>query len=84
MGPFETIDLNAPAGVRDYAARYSPFFKRVVESQSTVPDWQGDTLAMIDSYCRSMLPLDGIPEKSAWRDTRLARLRKHKQDAQSQ
>ena len=37
MGPFETIDLNAPAGVTDYAARYSPFFKRIVESQSSVP-----------------------------------------------
>ncbi len=78
MGPFETIDLNAPAGVRDYAARYSPFFERIVESQSTVPDWSGDTLDSIDSYCRSLLTLDEIPVKSRWRDHKLALLRSHK------
>lgn len=82
MGPFETIDLNAPEGVRDYAKRYSPFFNRIVESQSTVPDWEGETLDAIDSYCRSMLPIDGIAKKSEWRDRRLAILRKHKQDAE--
>ena len=27
MGPFETIDLNAPGGVADYCARYSGFYE---------------------------------------------------------
>ncbi len=26
MGPFETIDLNAPGGLADYARRYGPVF----------------------------------------------------------
>ena len=26
MGPFETIDLNAPGGVRDYAERYQQIY----------------------------------------------------------
>lgn len=78
MGPFETIDLNAPAGVRDYAARYSPFFERIVESQSTVPDWSGAAIDNIDNYCRSLLSLDEIPVKSEWRDRKLALLRSHK------
>ncbi len=28
MGPFETIDLNAPGGVRDYAERYQGIYDR--------------------------------------------------------
>ena len=29
MGPFETIDLNAPAGVRDYAERYQGIYSDI-------------------------------------------------------
>ena len=29
MGPFETIDLNAPAGVRDYAERYQKIYSGI-------------------------------------------------------
>lgn len=78
MGPFETIDLNAPAGVRDYAGRYSPFFNRIVESQSTVPDWQGETLSEIEEHRRQHLNEEQIAERSDWRDRRLAALVAHK------
>ena len=27
MGPFETIELNAPGGIPDYCARYTGFYK---------------------------------------------------------
>src|SRR5688572_3606043 len=30
MGPFETIELNAPGGVADYCERYVPWFRRYV------------------------------------------------------
>src|SRR5437762_1425197 len=29
MGPFETIDLNTPGGLRDYCERYGPFYQRM-------------------------------------------------------
>ena len=29
MGPFETIELNAPGGIADYCARYTGFYKRL-------------------------------------------------------
>jgi hypothetical protein len=32
MGPLETIDLNAPAGVRDYVKRYQGIYERVTTS----------------------------------------------------
>jgi L-gulonate 3-dehydrogenase len=33
MGPFETIDLNAPEGVVDYAQRYGPTYRDVARTQ---------------------------------------------------
>lgn len=32
MGPFETIDLNAPAGVRDYVERYQQIYEDIFPS----------------------------------------------------
>lgn len=82
MGPFETIDLNAPGGARDYAERYSPFFHRIVPSQSTDPDWEGEALTAIDTFNRDRLALSEIPTRSDWRDSRLAALRAHKDKQQ--
>ena len=31
MGPFETIDLNAPGGLADYAARYGAMYRAMAE-----------------------------------------------------
>jgi 3-hydroxyacyl-CoA dehydrogenase len=34
MGPFETIDLNAPGGVADYAARFGPLLGSITAEQA--------------------------------------------------
>ena len=39
MGPFETIDLNAPGGIKDYMARYGSIFIEMAKSQTKIPDW---------------------------------------------
>ena len=77
MGPFETIDLNAPAGVVDYAARYGPTY-REVSRQQTANEWQPDVLARIEAERRELLPRDGLAERSRWRDNRLMALVAHK------
>ena len=41
MGPFETIDLNAPGGVRDYVQRYQPIYSRLFPSMQRRVDWAG-------------------------------------------
>lgn len=33
MGPFQTIDLNAPEGVIDYCERYTPGIENIVSKQ---------------------------------------------------
>ena len=35
MGPFETIELNAPGGIPDYCARYTGFYKRLQAAPAT-------------------------------------------------
>ncbi|MFC7688447.1 3-hydroxyacyl-CoA dehydrogenase family protein [Paeniroseomonas aquatica] len=34
MGPFETIDLNAPGGVADYVERFGPLMGGITEEQT--------------------------------------------------
>ena len=77
MGPFETIDLNAPAGVVDYAARYGPTYREVSRQQSA-NEWQPEVLARIEGERREMLPADKLAERSRWRDNRLMALVAHR------
>jgi 3-hydroxyacyl-CoA dehydrogenase len=80
MGPFETIDLNAPAGVADYAERYGPSNQRVSRDFDTF-DWNPETIAQIHNERREQLSLSDIEQRSAWRDRRLMALAAHKQRA---
>ena len=76
MGPFETIDLNAPEGVVDYAQRYGATYREVARSQ--LPnDWEGALLARIEAERRSVLPADQLAERARWRDNRLMALVAH-------
>ena len=76
MGPFETIDLNAPEGVVDYAQRYGPTYREVARSQ--LPnDWDGALLARIEAERRTVLPADQLAERARWRDNRLMALVAH-------
>jgi L-gulonate 3-dehydrogenase len=78
MGPFETIDLNAPGGVADYAARYGGFYDRL-ETQPLPPaGWKHEVVARIDADRRAALPAKDLPARQAWRDRRLMALLAHK------
>ena len=81
MGPFETIDLNAPGGVRDYAERYEPIYKRIFSPMQLRPDWTGAAMERIEAERRARLPADQLGERQAWRDRRLMALAAHKRQA---
>jgi L-gulonate 3-dehydrogenase len=78
MGPFETIDLNAPAGVRDYADRYQGIYSRIFPSSQWRADWSGPVMDIVESERRKNLPADKLAERQAWRDRRLIALAAHK------
>ena len=81
MGPFETIDLNAPGGVRDYVQRYEQVYRKIADTALPRPDWQGPFLDGIESERRKRLPAGKLQERQAWRDRRLMSLAAYKRQA---
>jgi L-gulonate 3-dehydrogenase len=81
MGPFETIDLNAPGGVRDYAVRYQQIYERLFPSMQRRVDWAGPVLDQVERERRRLLPANRLAERQRWRDRRLMALLRHKRNA---
>jgi 3-hydroxyacyl-CoA dehydrogenase len=78
MGPFETIDLNAPGGVRDYVMRYGPMYHRLVESRRHPAVWDGAVLDEVEKQRRDRLPERALPQRQLWRDQCLMTLRQQR------
>jgi 3-hydroxyacyl-CoA dehydrogenase len=74
MGPFETIDLNAPEGLRDYCGRFAKMYYGFASEDPTPRLWSDDLIGRIEAERRESLPADKLAERSAWRDRRLADL----------
>lgn len=83
MGPFETIDLNAPAGLLDYAQRYGPTYRDVARDQQP-NDWADEVLTRIDAERRDALPATALAARARWRDNRLMALIAHKRGQANQ
>ena len=81
MGPFETIDLNAPGGVADYARRYQQIYERLFPSMQRRVDWTGEVLKSVERDRRAKLPENKLGERARWRDRRLMALIAHKKRA---
>ncbi len=81
MGPFETIDLNAPGGVRDYVERYESIYRRLQPSMRERADWGGPILKEIEAERRKRLPATQLQARQAWRDRHLMALAAHKRRA---
>lgn len=77
MGPFETIDLNAPGGVPDYAQRYGPVLRGMM-SNVRYEAWDDALVAKVDGERRKLMPQARHAEREAWRDRRLMALIAHK------
>lgn len=78
MGPFETIDLNAPNGLADYAQRYGPMYQNMATTQATAPDWNDEAIAEVADSRRDKLDVNDINQRQVWRDNRLAALFAHR------
>lgn len=82
MGPFETIDLNAPGGVADYARRFGPMYERIAGSRGFACRWDDDLIEKVETQRRQKLPQEKLGERFAWRDKRLMALLSHKRAAE--
>jgi L-gulonate 3-dehydrogenase len=81
MGPFETIDLNAPGGVRDYVTRYQQIYARLFPTMQRRVDWAGEVIDVVERDRRARLPENDLQKRHAWRDRRLMALAAHKRKA---
>jgi 3-hydroxyacyl-CoA dehydrogenase len=74
MGPFETIDLNAPKGVSDYAARLKFLYHDIAMSRDSPKEWSEKLIERVDTEMRMQLSLEDIKKKQRWRDRKLMEL----------
>jgi len=78
MGPFETIELNAPGGTEDYCTRYGATLAKLSGRPLTADIFSAENVARIVADWGRSPPPEAIAEKSRWRDERLAALQAHK------
>ena len=81
MGPMETIDLNAPGGIRDYLERFGPSFGLIAEEQSQMRPWDSKKYLNLEKDRRSVIGENELNERAKWRDRRLMALTRHKMEA---
>ncbi len=80
MGPFETLDLNAPNGWREVMGYFGDLMKRMYPDR----EWGGGAVERVDEYRRRHLPPERLDDRRAWRDRQLMALDvlKRKADAE--
>jgi L-gulonate 3-dehydrogenase len=75
MGPFATIELNAPGGIPDYCRRYGPSLSALSAANPAI--YEGENLARILAQWGKALTPDQVAARMRWRDHRLAALKAH-------
>lgn len=80
MGPFETIDLNAPQGVADYAARFGPLYRKIAAETTEHRVWDAALIARVEAERRAALPAAELDARRRWRDRRLMALAAHQRE----
>jgi 3-hydroxyacyl-CoA dehydrogenase len=81
MGPFETLDLNAPLGVRDYIEKYNGLYQNLHTQMAERTNWEGPVMETVARGRRAVLPTEALGKRQLWRDRRLMALIRHKLDA---
>ena len=80
MGPFATIELNAPGGVTDYCARYSGFYRKLAAEPPPAEIWDSEYVARVVEALGEPLTPAERDQKMQMRDQRLLALARHKRE----
>ena len=78
MGPLATIELNAPGGVADYCARYSGFYRRLLEIPVAPDVWDEANAARVAAALGAPASRADLDRRTRWRDRRLMALLAHR------
>jgi L-gulonate 3-dehydrogenase len=83
MGPFATIELNAPNGVMDYCARYGDFFRRLTSDPASPSVWNDANAQRVAAAVGAATEDRSHEARSAWRNARLLALVRHKREQEA-
>ena len=78
LGPLETIELNAPAGIPDYCARYTGFYKELAAASAGPDVYQSPNVDLVIAAWPHTATPQRIAELTVDRNERLAALAAHK------
>ncbi|MHA1190489.1 MAG: 3-hydroxyacyl-CoA dehydrogenase NAD-binding domain-containing protein, partial [Alphaproteobacteria bacterium] len=73
-GPFETMELNTPGGIRAHAARMGPAYKRMGEARGETVDWSESLVGQVENQRRAVCAEADLPKRAQWRAEAVARL----------
>ncbi len=80
MGPFATIELNAPGGVADYCARYGGIYRKLAADPPAPYVWDAEHAARVVAALGEPPTPAERERKMDVRDRRLLALARHKRD----
>lgn len=78
LGPFETIELNAPGGIPDYCARYTGFYKELAAAAAGPAVYESPNVDRVIAAWPHQPAPERIATLTARRNERLAALAAHK------
>ena len=78
LGPFATIELNAPGGVVDYCARYGDIYRRLAADPAPAAVWDSANAKRVGEALGPPLSASERDARTRWRDRRLMALVAHK------
>jgi 3-hydroxyacyl-CoA dehydrogenase len=78
LGPFETIELNAPGGIPDYCARYTGFYKELAAASAGPEVYQSPNVDRVMAAWPHQPTAGRIAALTQRRNDRLAALAAHK------
>jgi L-gulonate 3-dehydrogenase len=79
LGPFATIELNAPGGIADYCARYAGFYRRLQAAPAGPDVFAPEKIERVVAQWGKPASRERLEARTRWRDRRLAALIAHKQ-----
>jgi len=80
MGPFATIELNAPGGVADYCARYGGIYRKLAADPPAPHIWDAEHAARVVAALGTPPTPAEREQRMNTRDRRLLALARHKRD----
>ena len=78
LGPFETIELNAPGGIPDYCARYTGFYRELAAGAAGPEVYESPNIEAVISAWPHQPETERLAALTAQRNERLAALAAHK------